>query len=179
MSIEIKLLTQQDEKDWDYFAENHPLSRYSFLTGYKKVIEKSFDYQARYWLFKKAGEIQGIFPSFLVKGRLISIPFAVYGGILIKDLNSEEISSVMEKIKEEYKSITIFGIEQKIDCLPSNCLYQCGILLLDSPENLWHNQLDRAVKKNIKKAQSFNLKVYSDNSEESLKNIFYPHLKHC
>jgi lipid II:glycine glycyltransferase (peptidoglycan interpeptide bridge formation enzyme) len=174
MPVELKILTPQDEKDWDNFVENHPLSRYSFLTGYKKAVEQSFGYEAKYWFIKKSGEIQGVFPSFLIKGHLISIPFAVYGGILSDNLSPDEISLALEEIKKKYKSMTIFGLEQKINCLTSNCLYQCGILTLNSAENLWQNKLDRAAKKNINKAQSFNLEAYVDNSEENLKNIFYP-----
>lgn len=174
MSNTIELLTSKDEKKWDDFVESHPLTRFSFLTNYKSVIEATFGYSPRYFIFKKNGVIKGIFPSFLVNGNLISLPFCVYGGILVQDLNIKEISLIFKKIKSEYKSITIRGLEQKINCLFSNYLYPCGLLSLDSEENLRKNKINRSIKKNINRAKKFNLKIFKDNSTVSIKNIFYP-----
>lgn len=174
MSITIELLISKDEKKWDNFVENHPLTRFSFLTNYKSVVETTFGYSPRYFMAKKNGMIKAVFPSFLINGNLISLPFCVYGGILTQNLNSKEVTLIFKKIKNEYKSITIQGFEQKINCLFSNYLYPCGLLSLDTEENLWKNKIDRSIKKNINRAKEFNLKVFEDNSAISIKSIFYP-----
>ena len=65
----------------------HPDSTPFHLLAWKRTIEQSFHYRAMYLVTTDEQRIRGVLPVFLVENliigkALISLPFAVYGGIL-------------------------------------------------------------------------------------------------
>jgi FemAB-related protein (PEP-CTERM system-associated) len=75
---------------WDEYVTRHPSGSICHLTAWKELIERSFNYEARYLFVTEGGTIRGVLPLFLVKnillGRtLISTPLGVYGGICADD----------------------------------------------------------------------------------------------
>jgi len=75
---------------WDDYVLRHPKATPFHLTAWKRVIERTFGFKARYALAERNGQILGVLPLFLVanplQGRaLISLPFAVYGGAIADD----------------------------------------------------------------------------------------------
>lgn len=82
-------------QSWDQFVETHPRGTVFHLTAWKRVLEKTFGYQACYFYAERGGRIVGIVPLFSITnwimGRcLLSAPFAVYGGICAEDIESEQ-----------------------------------------------------------------------------------------
>lgn len=82
-------------ESWDRFARAHPSGSFFHQVGWKKVMEKTYGYRPCYFYAHRAGEITGIAPVFLtsswIAGKcLISLPFAVYGGICASDAESEQ-----------------------------------------------------------------------------------------
>ena len=80
---------------WDSFVLTHPAGTFFHQTAWKRAIEKSYGYRPLYFCVKRGGKITGIAPTFLVSnwvtGRsLISLPFAVYGGVCASDAQSEQ-----------------------------------------------------------------------------------------
>jgi len=87
---EVKLLEENQYEAWDEFVRAHPEGTFFHLTGWKKVIEKTFGHQSFYFYVVEGPEIRGILPLFLIKsplfGRfLVSVAFATYGGLLAED----------------------------------------------------------------------------------------------
>ena len=86
-SITVRELAPEGHTNWDRFVLDHPHGSPFHLTAWKKSIEATFGYSSKY-LWALAGErVRGVLPLFLVANplggkRLISSPFAVYGGIL-------------------------------------------------------------------------------------------------
>src|SRR5262249_38087413 len=75
---------------WDRFVFEHPGASFFHLTGWKRVIEKTLGYKARYFYCERGGKIAGIAPLFSISnwmvGRcILSIPLAAYGGIVADD----------------------------------------------------------------------------------------------
>jgi FemAB-related protein (PEP-CTERM system-associated) len=75
---------------WDDYVLGHPQSTVFHLTSWKRVIERIFGYKAHYLFVEENGMIRGVLPLFLVtspiQGRsLMSLPFAVYGGVCADD----------------------------------------------------------------------------------------------
>jgi FemAB-related protein (PEP-CTERM system-associated) len=96
-SAEIRLLAFDDgrAKEWDAFVLAHPEGTFFHQIGWKKIIEKTYGYRPQYFYAQRDGQITGIAPAFLVAnwitGRsLISLPFAVYGGVCASDAESKE-----------------------------------------------------------------------------------------
>ena len=92
----VRVLEPKRESEWDRFVSSQPSGSFFMLSGWKRVIEKTFHYQPRYYYLEKNGEIVATAPLFLVSnwmtGRcLISVPFGVYAGICAKDAESEQV----------------------------------------------------------------------------------------
>ena len=106
---EIAAFSQGGAVDWDSFVQAHPKGTFFHLTGWKRVMERTYSYRAYYFYAHRAGQITGIAPAFLVSnwitGRcLISIPFAVYGGICAADAESERaLLGHIEKLAAELR----------------------------------------------------------------------------
>jgi len=95
---------QADVADqWDRFALEHRKGTFFHLLGWKRVIEKTFGYEACYFVAQRGGRLTGIAPFFFVSnwviGRcLLSLPLAVYGGICAEDEASEQ--ALLNQVKE-------------------------------------------------------------------------------
>jgi FemAB-related protein (PEP-CTERM system-associated) len=92
LRYQIRELNPPDIPQWDDFVLRHPFGTPFHLIAWKRTLEQTFGYRARYLLAVECAEIRGVLPLFLVKNpiigkALISTPFAVYGGILA---NSEK-----------------------------------------------------------------------------------------
>jgi FemAB-related protein (PEP-CTERM system-associated) len=92
---QVKPLDLGAEESWDRFVLEHPGASFFHLTGWKRVIEKTFGHTARYFYCERNGKITGIAPIFecsnwLIGRCFISIPLAAYGGIVAVDSASEQ-----------------------------------------------------------------------------------------
>lgn len=92
--LQIHPLTSQMEAKWDDFVYAHPRATFFHQIGWKRVMESTYGYRPFYFYSERNGEITGIAPAFLISnwmtGRcLISLPFAVYGGVCAADAETE------------------------------------------------------------------------------------------
>ncbi len=88
--LQIHPLTSVMEAQWDDFVHAHPKATFFHQIGWKKVMQATYGYQPFYFYSERNGRIEGIAPAFLISnwmmGRsLISLPFAVYGGVCAND----------------------------------------------------------------------------------------------
>jgi len=84
---QIRELNSTDISQWDDFVLGHPFGTPFHLIAWKRTLEQTFGYLAKYLVAVEEGHIRGILPLFLVKNpiigkALISTPFAVYGGVV-------------------------------------------------------------------------------------------------
>ncbi len=98
---------------WDRFVIDHPRGTLFHLVGWKRVIEKTFEYQACYFYAERGERITAVAPLFFISnwvvGRcLISAPLAVYGGICAEDEESEQ--TLLGHLKQ-------LAISQQVDYL--------------------------------------------------------------
>jgi FemAB-related protein (PEP-CTERM system-associated) len=94
-SVRVLPLTESDAPAWDLFVRSHPNGTFFHQLGWKRVMEKTYGFKSYYFSAKQGTRITGIAPVFLISnwltGRcLISLPFAVYGGICAEDPESEQ-----------------------------------------------------------------------------------------
>src|SRR5712692_9515876 len=94
-AIRIEPLTECSEGEWDRFVLAHPKGSFFHQLGWKRVMEKTYGYEARYFCATRGERITGIAPAILVSSwitgrRLLSLPFAVYGGVCAEDTESEQ-----------------------------------------------------------------------------------------
>ncbi|MEW5901701.1 MAG: hypothetical protein AB1715_09595, partial [Acidobacteriota bacterium] len=177
---------------WDRFVENHPQGRFIHLTGFRMAVEAVYGLRPNYWLYQKDGEIEAVFPSFFHRSflygkRLVSQPFSEYGGILfLPTLDPGRRLSVLSEfpqVVEESRLRASFDYLE-IRCFPDLSetesrlfrkipLYSYGILALNRELDLW-NVVDYSVQKNIRRAQSHRLRLEITETEQAVREIFYP-----
>jgi serine/alanine adding enzyme len=110
--MEITELQKEDEKAWDSYIYNSNISTFYHQIGWKSVVEKTYKHKPIYLIAKEDGEIRGVLPLFLMKSmifgkKLVSVPFAPYGGACADN-------GIIEKaLIEEAKRITE---ECSVDC---------------------------------------------------------------
>jgi FemAB-related protein (PEP-CTERM system-associated) len=87
----------EDCAAWDNFVRNHPHGTPFHLTAWMRFLISTYGYKPVYLLSEQEGQITGVLPLFLIRNfligkALISVPFAVYGGILA---DSDEARQVL------------------------------------------------------------------------------------
>jgi len=106
-SVHIAPLAENQSSQWEAFTVENPKSTFFHRLGWKRVMQKTYGYEPRYYGAWRGDKLTGIAPSFLVSSwitgrRLLSIPFAVYGGICAEDPQSEELLlRQLENVAEE------------------------------------------------------------------------------
>lgn len=91
----VRPLGEHDSEEWDRFVLLHPRGTFFHQSAWKRVMERTYGYQSYYFCAHRGERITGIAPTFLISSwvagrRLISLPFAVYGGVCAEDQESEQ-----------------------------------------------------------------------------------------
>lgn len=81
---------------WDEYVLKNPAATLFHLSGWQRILEKTFSYRCFSLAATKGEAISGILPLFLVKNfpfghSLVSTPLAVYGGICADDTETESL----------------------------------------------------------------------------------------
>ncbi len=171
----------QDEEEWDRFIVEKPEARFVYLTGFKRTVEEIYRLTPFYLLFRKEEKISNVLPLFLLrnlKGEriLVSLPFSEYGGLLSRE-GREEILEEVGRLKRtlRIKGVEIhggIGLKEKSNHFYYLPLGYYALLELSHIEELERN-LQHSVRKNLKKARQWGLRVISG-GKEFLKDKFYP-----
>jgi FemAB-related protein (PEP-CTERM system-associated) len=92
--VQVFPLNAQAESSWDQYVLDHSGGTFFHQLGWKRVMERTYGFEPCYFYARRDNRITGIAPAFLISnwiaGRcLISLPFAVYGGVCASDAESE------------------------------------------------------------------------------------------
>ena len=85
----VKTLNAADRvavRKWDAFVEACPEATFFHKSGWQQVLTEVFAHRTHFLYAERSGEIEGVLPlaqvkSVLFGNTLVSLPFAVYGGI--------------------------------------------------------------------------------------------------
>jgi len=110
---QVRFLAPGAAERWDEFVLGHPQASFFHLLGWKRAIEKTFGFESQYFFCERGGKITGVAPLFLISnwlaGRsLVSMPFAVYGGVCAADSESEQ--ALVDHVKRT-------AVSQQVDYL--------------------------------------------------------------
>lgn len=94
--LTVEALRPPFEAKWDRFVRQTPGSTFFHQLGWRWLVERVFGHRAHYLLARKGERITGVLPMFELKSRLfghslVSIPFAIGGGILSGDPETERL----------------------------------------------------------------------------------------
>lgn len=165
--FEIHLLQEKDRQEWDEYVQNHPQSTFFHLSGWKNAIEKTFGYKPYYFFAKKEGKIRAILPLFFLQSLLggkamVSLPFAVYGGVCADDLAAtdfilEEANKITKERKAGYMELRQIST-LKTD-LPTKDLYVTFIKELPSTKEECLERFPRKARASARKGISSGLET--------------------
>ncbi len=85
--LRVRELLPGEDSRWDAFVSRHPLGTFYHLTGWSRIVRETFRHGPQHLVVEQGRRWLGVLPLFLTKspflGRnLISVPYAVYGGLL-------------------------------------------------------------------------------------------------
>jgi FemAB-related protein (PEP-CTERM system-associated) len=153
---------------WDHFVFEQASGSMFHLSRWKRAIEKTFAYRARYLYAQRDGRITGVAPVFLVSNwimgkALISAPFAAYGGICSEDEESATaLIAELEKIGHEEQVDFIEVRTRNGRVIPGfhpNSRYVTFSTELHPNVEANLKRLPRDTRYMIRKAQKFGLRV--------------------
>ena len=89
----IREFSEATSSAWDDYVDRHPRGTIFHLRGWQGAVERTFGHTDASLYADRGGEIVGVLPLMEVptlKGRaLVSVPYAVYGGMLADDREIE------------------------------------------------------------------------------------------
>lgn len=89
--LTVEILHPRREAEWDRFVRGTPGATFFHLLGWRWLVERTFGHRAWYLTALRGDRIAGVLPLFEMKSRLfghalVSLPFAIGGGIVAADL---------------------------------------------------------------------------------------------
>ena len=189
----MKIVTLDDKniERWDDFVKGVSDSTFFHLTGWKRILEKTFGYHPSYLYAKSNDRICGVFPIFLINNFLfgkvlISVPFGVYGGIVAEDQATQ--NALLESGKNLVEATKAKHLEMRQahpieGALPTKELYVTFQKELSSDIEKNFSNIPRKQRRMIRQGQKNGLqvKIGQDHLEEfyhvyasSMKNLGTP-----
>jgi CelD/BcsL family acetyltransferase involved in cellulose biosynthesis len=180
-----------DQAAWDRFVEQREEARFPHLWGYGQAVE-CYGYRPANLCFARDGEILAVLPAVRAKSllfgrRLISQPFAEYGGLLVDERAGEEdLQSILGLLKDFLRSgkqggtIEIhgnYGIPQRLrdSAFSSRNAHHIAWLDLARPaEQIWSGGITYEARKAVNKARKSGISVVEDSSESAIVGDFFP-----
>ena len=160
MGVELCRFEPGEEKAWDAFADQFPKAGHSHLSGWRRVIERSYGHLPLYLWACEAGKVNGVLPMVLIRSRLfgrslVSLPFLDEGGICAEDARtSNELYQKALHLYDDYKA-NILDLRHRHPSdllLPSNTSKVTLTLeLASSPDEMWR-RLDAKLRNQVRKA---------------------------
>lgn len=75
---------------WSQYVHGHPQGSLFHALAWKRAVEYAYSHRARYLVAHRHGRVCGVLPLFMIDSRIggrrvVSVPYAVYGGPLADD----------------------------------------------------------------------------------------------
>jgi len=167
MPIEIYELERREEKEWDAYVLKHPNSTFFHQIGWKRVVEKTYKHKPIYLIAREEGEVKGVLPLFFMRSlifgkKLVSVPFAPYGGVCADDeiaekMLIEEAKRITDEYDVDYLELRQFN-KNDVEFV-TNDAYVTLILKLDRNYEVIWNTFRKSMRRYVRKAAENDLKV--------------------
>ena len=88
--LRVREILPGEDARWDSYVSRHPLGTFFHRTGWARTVAEQFRHHPHHLVVEQGRRWLGVLPLFLTKswflGRnLVSVPYAVYGGLLADD----------------------------------------------------------------------------------------------
>jgi len=150
-SLTVEELPPPLEAAWDRFVRDAPGGTFFHQMGWRWLVERVFGHRAHYLLARRGAEVTGVLPLFEMKSllfghSLVSIPFAIGGGVASGDAESAAI--LLRRGQELAERLGVDYLELRSETpaagdLPTKDLYVTFRADLAEGEEAWLQRMDR------------------------------------
>jgi FemAB-related protein (PEP-CTERM system-associated) len=153
-SLTVEELTAPLEAAWDRFVRDAPGGTFFHQLGWRWLVERVFGHPAHYLLARRGAnvsDIAGVLPLFEMKSllfghSLVSIPFAIGGGVASSD--PEAAAALLRRGTELAERLGVDYLELRSETpaandLPTKDLYVTFRADLAEGEEAWQQRMDR------------------------------------
>ena len=161
---------KKDEELWNGYVYSSSDTTFYHQLAWRDIIKDLYGFKPIYLVAKDRDAIRGILPMFLIKSRLfgmklISIPFAPYGGVcaddeLIERMLIEEAKKIADTYDVDYLELRGF----KEFGLLADTRYYTFILKLERDHEVVWRRLSKKVRNSTRKAIKSGLRIEKDGS---------------
>ncbi|HET9211948.1 MAG TPA: FemAB family XrtA/PEP-CTERM system-associated protein [Thermoanaerobaculia bacterium] len=93
--VSVEILRDHREAEWDRYVRSAPGATFFHQLNWRWLVERTFGHRAHYLTALRDGRIAGVLPLFELKSllfghSLVSIPFAIGGGLVADDEQAEK-----------------------------------------------------------------------------------------
>ncbi len=163
--IEVLELKKDDEYLWNDYVYSSGDATFYHQLAWRDVVRNSYGFKPIYLIAKDRDAIVGILPMFLIKSKffgkkLISVPFAPYGGVcadneLIKRMLIEEAKNIVDRYGVDYLELRGF---RDLGLL-ADTRYYTFILKLERDHEVVWRRFSKKVRNSTRKAIKSGLRV--------------------
>jgi FemAB-related protein (PEP-CTERM system-associated) len=165
MAVELCRFTPGEERAWDEYVGRSLESGHCHLSGWRRVLGRSYGLRTRYLWVRAEGEVRGVVPLVLFRGlglarSLVSLPFLDDGGICAEDpgARGELLRGVLGVLRE--LRVARLDLRHRrpsgLDLPGHGTKVTLALALPDDPERLWRG-FDAKLRNQIRKAQTSGL----------------------
>ncbi len=153
--------------EWDTFVRTSPAGSPFHLVRWRRAVEDAFGHRAHYLMARDGGRLEGILPLFEVTGllggrALISIPYAVYGGLCANSpAAGRELLEAATALARERKAAYI-ELRQRQDLgldLPTKALYVTFVRQISDSEEANFQIIPRKQRRMVRQGAKHGLRV--------------------
>jgi FemAB-related protein (PEP-CTERM system-associated) len=126
MSVQVKRYDEHHRDAWEHYVAQHPQGTFFHTLTWADGVEEAFGHRQRYLTAWQGDRLVGVFPLTQIQSRLagcllVSVPYAIYGGVLADDENAlQALLAYAQRLADRLKAqwIDIRSIEQQWPDLP-------------------------------------------------------------
>lgn len=161
--LKIRKFKNEDSLAWDQYAHNSINSTFYHQIGWKKVIEDVYGHKSYYLLAEEDDIIKGILPLFIIGKKIVSLPFAPYGGVCgdnetIEKLLINKAKSITDE--EDMNYLEIRDLLKEYDLVVEDNKYFTFHIPLQKDESEVWNKTAKGERKATKKAIDHGITVF-------------------
>ena len=185
-------LNINNDPRWDAFVTEHPYGWLYHLSGWKRVLDSSFDHMKGYYfaILDQEQAIRAALPVYEVKSvltgkRLVSIPFATLFDPLVS--TSEEFSQLFAIVLGHFDNGSSPRIEIRSQHSPAliqenrlicSRFFKHHYLDLRTPPELLRKKFHRScIRQRISRAEKSNIQLKTGTEEADLKSYYRLHMR--
>jgi len=122
--INIQIQEIKTEPEYNNFIEKNRDSKCLLTIAHNpslgNVLSKTFGYKYKFWFIISENETIGVFPSFVINSKIVSIPHFSYGGAFVKKGYEDYLSDINNQLINYFKQSEIRSFTKSSKFFTSN-----------------------------------------------------------